>query len=310
MILFLIVKLKNREKMNRNGIFGVIAVVVIIVAVIYFLPRAERSQVGNFSGQSAEVAQGYNSQLLISQQQKEINDLKLRIQECENRAAANSTNSNVVTNLGNGGMVSGSTGTNSGSLSMSGPIEMQVTGDMKVSGKLILTPTGQKTQTQRTVVTQAQKPVTQTVVVQAPPKPVTQTVVVQTPKASTELVFPSYFYEAGDKVAKYCIRVDSLASGHLPHLAINDGRISPDDPTILPNNDGGYDWISSTGLPEFVGAWGVVQNNGDFIFFVSAELIEYYLKPGSDCVEINAPATRNIYRKMTKFENYYVYYVK
>lgn len=298
--------------MNRNGWFGVFAVVVIILAVIYFLPGMKKSQTGNFNGQSKEVAQGYQREALISQQQNEIADLKRRIQECEDRAAASSNVSSVVTGLGGDGLV-GNTGTNSGSLSMSGPIEMQVSGDMKVTGKLTLTPTGQKTQrTQQTQqqVSKPQKPATQTIVVEAQ-KPATQTIVLQAPKSSTSgLVFPSYFYEAGDKAAKFCVRVDGRSDGHLPHLAINDGRISPDDPTVLANSDGGFDWISEKGMPDFVGDWGVVQNNGDIIFFVSAALIELYLQPGSEQVDLNAPATRNVYRRMTKFEDYYVYYVK
>ncbi len=277
---------------------GVIALVVIILGLIFFLPRAER-RTSRTPTSNTQVSQVDQRDIAIAQLQGEINNLKLRLQECENRSVSGSG-----TNLG------GSTGMGSGSLSMSGPIEMQVSGDMKVSGKLTLTPTG-PAQAPKTVqrATPAPKPATQKVVTPAPQQP-TQTVVVQAPKASTELVFPSYFYEAGDKAAKFCVRVDGRSDGHLPHLAINDGRISPDDPTVLANSDGGFDWISEKGMPDFVGDWGVVQNNGDIIFFVSAALIELYLQPGSDMVDLNAPATRNVYRRMTKFEDYYVYYVK
>ncbi len=278
---------------------GVIALVVIIYGLILFLPRAER-RTSKTPTSNTQVSQVDQRDIAIAQLQGEINNLKFRLQECENRSVSGSG-----TNLG------GNTGMGSGSLSMSGPIEMNVAGDMKVTGKLTLTPTGSAQTVTKPVqrAAPAPKPVTQKVVTPAPQQP-TQTVVVQAPKASTELVFPSYFYEAGEKEVRFCIRVDRRNDGHLPHLAIIDGRISPDDPTVFPNNDGGYDWITYRGLPEFVGAWGIVHTNGDIIFFVSAELIEYYLQPGSDNVEINAPATRNVYRKMTKFENYYIYYAR
>lgn len=293
----------------------VVSIALIASALIIFLPRV----IINNSAVNQEA------ELLIAQQESEINNLKLRLQECENHALNINANSNVssgsiVTDLGDPS-VSGSAGMNSGSgsLNMSGPIEMQVSGEVKISGKLILTPTGSSVSVQsakstsqltKSVVTPVVPEPTAQKVVVVTAKPTAQKAVVQTAQASADLVYPSYFYEAGDNAAKFCVRVDGRPDGHLPHLAINEGRISPDDPTVLANNDGGYDWISEKGMPEFVGDWGVIQKNGDIIFFVSADLIDLYLEPGSDRVEINAPATRNIYRKMTKFEDYYVYYAK
>jgi len=274
----------------KNAFLGLyILGTVSVIILVFLLLRA-----GKLTSESTNLkAELHQRELVIERQNGEIRNLQFQLQACESRTVttyqAPDPGSGVAS--GSGGANVGS-GTNSKS-SILEPMN---------------TPPPAKKQTTITKKTPTQT--TQRVVVeQAPPA---STIVVTAPKAqsSTTLVFPSYFYEGNSKDAKYCVRVDGRSDGHLPHLAINDGRIDLSDPTILANNTGGYDWISSQPLPDFVGDWGIVQSGNNLIFFVSARLIDLYLQPGSDQVEINAPATRNIYKKMTKFEDYYVYYAE
>ncbi len=158
-------------------------------------------------------------------------------------------------------------------------------------------------------------PKPRTVVQDAPsprpaPAPVTQTVVDRPPQPQeTKLVFPSYFYEKGSKEVKLCVRVDGRSDGHLPHLAIIDGRIDPNDSGIMANSDNGYDWVIYDCLPDFVGDWGAVRSGNTYTFFVSKRLVDLYLSGPGGKVEINSPATRNVYREMKEFGDYYIYTV-
>jgi len=279
--------------MRKKVWFGIIAVVLIMFVSGAFLScdRNSQTQRGNVNSNPQVAAQNYQREALISQQQNEINDLKRRVQECENRAASSNV-SGVVTGLGNDGLASGSTGTNSGSLSMSGPIEMQVSGDMKVSGKLILTPTGQTVKTntkqQKTGVTQTQKPTTQTVVVETQ-KPTTQTVVVQALKSVTQSVkmLPSYYYGSpGEDRVTYCLMYGGNENRHLPGLSPKSFDADIIKPNHLPGGGSNFYTYPTKG---FVGSLGVTDQG---IFFFSEELIEDHMIPNDNgLVQIKAPAT-------------------
>ena len=268
--------------MNKNAIMGVIALVVIVVGLILFLPRAERTTIR--TNPVNAVPQVDQRDLAIAQLQGEINNLSFRLQECENRALSSASNVGSGTNLG------GNTGMGSGSLSMSGPIEMQVSGDMKVSGKLTLTPTG-TAQAPKTVqrATPAPKPVTQKVVTPAPQPPPTQTVVVQAPsrQATQGRVLPSYYYGGPDEDrVTYCLMFGDNENRHLP--ALKPTAFDPDiiKPNHLPGGGSNFYTYPTKG---FVGALGVTDQG---VFFFSEKVIEdFMIASDNGLVQIKAPAT-------------------
>lgn len=273
----------NREIRNAfAGLYILVIASVVILLIILFKTGG---------GWSTNLkAEFHQRELVIERQSGEIRNLQFQLQACESRTVTTYQAPDASSGTGTSGTNVGSAG-NSGSsilepMNTPPPPKKQTTTTKK-------TPTQT---TQRVVVEQA--PAASTIIITSPP-----------PSSST-LAFPSYFYDSKSKLVQLCVRVDGRSDGHLPHLAINDGRIDPNDPGVRANNDGGYDWIISQALPDFIGDWGVVKSGNNLIFFVSARLIDLYLSPGSDMVEINAPATRNIYKKMTKFEDYYVYYAE